>query len=124
MHLTFAPPALVLAALISSASPLQAASTQDGKSLFETRCGICHAAGGFGANILARRLGPERSVLASRTDLTAAYLNVVVRRGLGNMPAFSRVELTDPELQAIGGYLVRPKTSAANLPKTAAVLAR
>ena len=103
--------AAVAAAMI--AAPAWAASAPSGSDLFNIRCGICHANGGFGANILARRLGPGKSVLADRVDLTPAYVTVAVRRGIGSMPPFSRVELTDPELQAIGGYLSRPRATAA-----------
>lgn len=104
--------AVALGALAAGTSAW-AADAPDGGALFTTRCGICHAKGGFGANILARRLGEGRSVLETRVDLQPAYITTAVRRGIGSMPPFSRVELTDPELQAIAGYLARPRTAAA-----------
>src|SRR4051812_4099840 len=82
------------------AAPAWAAATADGGDLFHTRCGVCHSAGGFGTSMLARRLGAGKSVLEDRVDLTPAYVTVAVRRGVGGMPPFSRVELTDPELRA------------------------
>lgn len=100
-------------AALATGAPAFAADAPDGAALFNTRCGICHAKGGFGANILARRQGEGRSVLDTRVDLQPAYVTVAVRRGIGSMPAFSRVELTDPELQAIAGYLTRPRATAA-----------
>ena len=102
---------LAVAAAAMIAAPAWAAES-NGSDLFNTRCGICHASGGFGANILARRLGPGKSVLAARVDLTPAYVTIAVRRGIGSMPPFSRVEITDPELQAIEGYLARPRATA------------
>jgi mono/diheme cytochrome c family protein len=77
--------------------------------LFARRCGLCHNAGGVGAQILARRLGPERSVLATRGDLTVPFVTVAVRRGLLNMPRLTRVEVTDEELVAIATWLARPR---------------
>jgi len=85
------------------------AANQDGGARFEQRCAVCHAAGGMGANVLAARLGPGRSLLAERTDLTAPYVLYVVRNGLNAMPRLSRVEVTDPELKAIAAYLTRSR---------------
>jgi len=104
--------AVALGALMTGA-PAWAADTPDGGALFTARCAICHAKGGFGANILARRLGEGGAVLETRVDLQPAYVTTAVRRGIGSMPPFSRVELTDPELQAITGYLARPRATAA-----------
>lgn len=77
--------------------------------LFARRCGVCHNAGGVGAQTLARRLGPERAVLAQRADLTVSFVTVVVRHGLLNMPRLTRVEVTDEELAAIATWLARPR---------------
>lgn len=77
--------------------------------LFARRCGVCHNPGGVGAQTLARRLGPERAVLATRGDLTVAFVTVVVRHGLLNMPRLTRVEVTDEELAAIATWLARPR---------------
>ncbi len=106
---------IVAAALAAWASQAVAADTdtgrlapgQDGGALFNARCAVCHAAGGMGANVLAGRLGPEKSLLANRTDLNADYVQYVARHGLGAMPRLSRVEVTDPELKAIAAYLTR-----------------
>ena len=103
----------VALAALAVGAPAFAADAPDGGALFTTRCAICHSKGGFGANILGRRLGEGRSVLETRVDLQPAYVTVAVRRGIGSMPPFSRVELTDPELQAIAGYLTRPRATAA-----------
>ncbi|MCC7463491.1 MAG: cytochrome c [Gammaproteobacteria bacterium] len=78
-----------------------------GKMLLDTRCGICHAIGGTGTFMLARRLGDERSLLAERTDLTAELVTHVVRHGINGMPVFTRVELSDAELALVIAYLTR-----------------
>jgi mono/diheme cytochrome c family protein len=78
-----------------------------GQALFDLRCGICHAAGGTGAFMLGRRLGTDNALLAQRTNLTADYVEYVVRRGINSMPVFTRVELTDAELALVVAYLTR-----------------
>jgi mono/diheme cytochrome c family protein len=83
------------------------ASLTDGQALFRQRCGVCHFEHGFGANILARRVGVDKSLLETRTDLEAAYIHTSVRLGVGSMPRFTKVELPDAELRAITAYLGR-----------------
>lgn len=80
----------------------------DGKALYLKECGICHLPGEMATNILSRRLGKERAVLADRSDLTADFIIGVARHGQLMMPRFSRVEVSDPELDAIAGYLTDP----------------
>jgi mono/diheme cytochrome c family protein len=63
--------------------------------------------------MLGRRLGPDRALLAQRTDLHADYVRTVVRAGLNSMPALTRVEVTDVELDAIASYLSHPKPNHA-----------
>lgn len=89
----------------SAGEPLQL----DGKALYLKKCGICHLPGEMATNILTRRLGKERGVLAKRDDLTPAFIRGVARGGQLMMPRFSRVEVSDPELSAIAGYLTDPE---------------
>jgi mono/diheme cytochrome c family protein len=82
----------------------------DGKVLFEVHCGYCHLLGGMGTNLLTKQrmmMGetPDKGMLANRTDLTADYVKSVVRVGKGAMPAQTRVDVTDAELQAVSKYL-------------------
>jgi mono/diheme cytochrome c family protein len=84
-------------------------SPADGGQLFERRCGVCHLKGQTGTNMLERRLGAQRALLAERTDLTPEYIRFVVRQGLVNMPRLTRVELPDAELEAISAWLRRPR---------------
>lgn len=83
-------------------------SLSQGKTLFDARCGICHAKGGIGTFMLGKRLGEAHSLLATRTDIPSALVEQVVRNGINSMPVFTRVELTDAELQLISVYLTRP----------------
>ncbi|MDF8334495.1 c-type cytochrome [Novosphingobium cyanobacteriorum] len=82
----------------------------DGRTLFEVHCGYCHLNGGMGTNLLTKQrlmVGetPDKGLLANRTDLTADYVKAVVRMGKGAMPAQTRVDLTDAELDAVSKYL-------------------
>lgn len=93
-----------VASLSAAAEPRSA-----GQSAFVHRCGMCHREGGTGTYILARRLGPDLSVLEKRRDLKPEYIRYVVRWGLVNMPRLSRVEVPDKDLDAIAAYLTGPK---------------
>ena len=84
--------------------------TTDGKTLFEVHCGYCHLVGGMGTNLLTKQrmtMGetPDKGLLANRTDLTAAYVKSVVRMGKGAMPAQTKVDVTEAELDAVSKYL-------------------
>ena len=82
-------------------------SSDQGEVLFGRECAFCHVGKSTGALMLGRRLGKENADLTKRKDLEADYVKAVVRNGLVNMPPFSRVELTDAELDAIAVYLTR-----------------
>jgi mono/diheme cytochrome c family protein len=82
----------------------------DGKVLFEVHCGYCHLVGGMGTNLLTKQrmmMGetPDKGLLANRTDLTADYVKSVVRMGKGAMPAQTKVDVTEAELDAVSRYL-------------------
>ncbi len=85
-------------------------ATTDGKTVFEVHCGYCHLTGGMGTNLLTKQrmmMGetPDKGLLANRTDLTADYVKTVVRMGKQAMPAQTRVDITDAELEAVSEYL-------------------
>lgn len=100
----------ITALIVGAASPVSGADAADprierGRAAFVHRCGMCHREGGTGTFILARRLGKAQSLLEQRTNLQPDYLRYVVRWGLVNMPRISRVELPDPDLDAVVAYL-------------------
>ncbi|MBA4354812.1 MAG: hypothetical protein C0409_08980 [Novosphingobium sp.] len=83
---------------------------RDGKALFEAHCGYCHLVGGMGTNLLTKQQvmagnTPDKGLLSNRDDLTADYVKTVVRMGKGAMPQQTKVDLTDPELDAVARYL-------------------
>lgn len=100
----------MVGAVAHAAGDSQEALAAQGKAAFTHRCAMCHRDGQTGAFILARRLGKEKSLLEQRTDLQPVYIRQIVRLGLVNMPRISRVEIPDPDLDAVIAYLVSPKT--------------
>jgi mono/diheme cytochrome c family protein len=93
-----------------------------GQAVYINRCGSCHDAvpdevfGPLflppmpGTQVLAERYrGALPAVLHERTDLPAAYIETVVRRGLGSMPFFRPTEVSDDDLQALIAFLTRPR---------------
>jgi mono/diheme cytochrome c family protein len=86
----------------------------DGQAAFEYHCGYCHLTGGMGTNLLTKQrmaLGesPDKGLLANRTDLTPDYVKQVVRAGKNAMPAQTKVDVTDAELDAVAVYLGKAK---------------
>ena len=87
-----------------------AAAAGDGKALFHEKCAMCHAAGGMGTGLLARRMDPKVAELEARNDLTPEVVTLSARMGIGNMPAISRGEVSDPQMAAIAAYLSKAKS--------------
>jgi mono/diheme cytochrome c family protein len=74
-----------------------------GEVLYVQHCIMCHGPNGMGTGLLARRM--EVAELEQRDNLPAAYVVQAARRGIGNMPAIPRGEVSDEELQLIAEYL-------------------
>jgi mono/diheme cytochrome c family protein len=104
--------ALLAPTLDAVAAAPDATQLARGKAVFTHRCSMCHREGGTGTFILARRLGAAKSLLEQRTDLEPTYVKTVVRWGLVNMPRISRVELPEPDMDALVAYLTAPKAPA------------
>ncbi len=106
--------AAALAATLTLGAGLAMANTADtpkpeptNQQVFEQECGLCHGKVGTGTMMLARRMDKDKAELARRDDLPAAYIEYAVRNGLNSMPAISRVEVTDQQLEQITTYLTR-----------------
>ena len=106
--------ALILALLLQAApqpapqpkAPVRPAPiAADGKGLFREKCAMCHNATGMGTGLLARRIQPGE--LEKRTDLELDYIITAARTGIGNMPAITRGEVSDPQMKLIAGYLAK-----------------
>ena len=98
-------------ALLGMGATAIAADTVPGKTLFERHCAYCHAAGPghAGTMRLTEVRGADKAVLAQRTDLDPAYIRLVVRQGLVEMPPWRKTELDDAALQQIADYLTRAR---------------
>ena len=92
-----------------------------GQEVFDQRCAACHGEvpdSSFGpaflppmpgTQALRRRYGEALpALLEERTDLSAEYIEAVVRDGLGSMPFFRPTELSRDDLEALVAYLTRP----------------
>ena len=92
-----------------------------GQEVFDQRCAACHGEvpdSSFGpaflppmpgTQALRRRYGEVLpALLEERTDLSAEYIEAVVRDGLGSMPFFRPTELSRDDLEALVAYLTRP----------------
>jgi mono/diheme cytochrome c family protein len=90
----------------ASAQSLTAVQAR-GKALFEGTCVYCHGPSGHATGLLRRRLGDKDALLAERTNLTAPYIHIAVRRGVMSMPTYRRAELSDADLASITEYLIR-----------------
>ena len=74
-----------------------------GEKLYVEHCVMCHGPNGMGTGLLARRT--DVPLLEKRKGLGAKYVILAARTGIGNMPAITRGELSDADLQAIADYL-------------------
>jgi mono/diheme cytochrome c family protein len=100
----------VAAATPAASEALPDATPLDGPALYKERCGMCHQTIGMAVSILSRRpADASKGLLEDRPDLSAAFINTVVRTGIMNMPRMSRGELSDPELASIAAYLSKGK---------------
>jgi mono/diheme cytochrome c family protein len=98
-------------ALAAEAQALSARQ-EEGLQAYRAHCRYCHLEHGTGTMMLERRLGKENALLEQRTNLETGYVRAVVRGGLKSMPALTRVEVTDAELDAIAAYLTRTNPQA------------
>lgn len=80
-----------------------------GRQIFQQHCAECHAPG-FGhpgTQRLGWTRGDSLSVLEKRTDLKPAYIRLVVRNGLQEMPPLRPTQIDEAQLQQLAGYLAR-----------------
>jgi (+)-pinoresinol hydroxylase len=93
----------------------QSAQIAQGQQLFQYWCAACHGPG-LGnpqqylpgeAALRAKYKGALPGLLPERTDLTPAFVKVIVRSGISIMPFFRKTEINDQQLDAIAAYLSR-----------------
>jgi len=101
-------------ALGSGAARAQdAAQVQRGQQVFTAWCAPCHGGKRVGnrwalpatASLEVKYKGEKPALLEQRTDLPAGALKLFIRGGSQSMPAFRKVEVSDPDIDAIAAYL-------------------
>ena len=114
----FASSFALLALLLAQATPALAQDTSDdsplarGKAVYDVWCIICHgendhASGGGTAALEFLYQGALPAKLEDRTDMTAALITELVRRGRFGMPNFRLTEISEQELEDMIAYLLR-----------------
>ena len=97
--------AMVLGSGFLGSTSAHGGEYDQGKSLYNSKCMICHGANGKGDGPAAAALSPQPKDFA-RPDFWQGDVDKkiadTVRNGLGPMPAFS---LSDDEIKAIIGYM-------------------
>jgi len=105
-HIALIP--LLVLALADLANPA-AGAEMTGKEVFDHYCTYCHGtADGPGTMQLRRTRGQDKALLTGRTDLTAEYIENVVRHGRRSMPPFVPSDLTEARLRALVEFLRSP----------------
>jgi mono/diheme cytochrome c family protein len=66
----------------------------------------------MGSGLLARRGKGVEPDLEKRKDIVRDYVILAARRGIGNMPAIPRGEVSDADLAKIADYLASGKGPA------------
>ncbi|MGB3798134.1 MAG: cytochrome c [Alteraurantiacibacter sp.] len=87
------------------------------EELYVEKCSMCHRQMGMGTVILARRMDPAKAILENRENLTAQFITITARQGIGNMPRISEAEVTDEQMERIARYLVEVSAPAQDAPQ-------
>ncbi|MGH8228852.1 MAG: c-type cytochrome [Steroidobacteraceae bacterium] len=85
-----------------------------GYVLFQRDCRVCHGSGPATPGTRALRAkyhGKLPALLEDRTDLTATYVEYIVRHGVSVMPPFRKTEVSDADLDPIAAYLARKRSA-------------
>jgi cytochrome c5 len=87
------------------------AEDKNGKDVYMKWCDGCHMDSPFApGTILLRKIrGDDLALILERKDLSADYINHLVRKGMNGMPLFRRTEISNEELHALIEFLVRDK---------------
>lgn len=96
----------IFAAGVSHGAGNQAETKAAARS-YADACATCHDRGGFAVRVLADRLGADAALIHQRNSLSPQVIRAVVRNGMGAMPAMSRIEVSDAELDSIIAHLMR-----------------
>jgi mono/diheme cytochrome c family protein len=79
-----------------------------GEQVYEYWCQTCHGPEPLKpgtAALQAKYGGAIPAPLTQRTDLTPAFVKLMVRQGVSMMPFFRPTEISDADLEALAAYL-------------------
>ena len=94
--------ALVLLLMFSLAGMASAEST--GKSLFTSKCALCHGADASGDTAIGKNLKIKNLHSPEVQGMSDADLKTVITNGRNKMPAF-KGKLTDPQIDQAVAYI-------------------
>ncbi len=86
---------------------------EQGSQVFDKWCRICHGEPASRIDMIGTQKLQERyqgavpAKLEDRTNLTPEFIEVIVRNGIGLMPFFRKIEVSDADLEALQAYLTR-----------------
>lgn len=84
-----------------------------GAAVFNNLCSVCHSKDVRNApgtrSLQFKYQGKLPTALEDRTDLTAAFVKLCVRKGVATMPFFRKTEISDNDLDALAAYLSQAK---------------
>jgi mono/diheme cytochrome c family protein len=108
------PACVVLTVALSGGAVWSATDAPAGKAVYDQWCAGCHdpTAGLDRAGTLILRLrykDAKPAALEERTDLTPAYVKIVVRNGRNFMPRTRKTEINEAQLDALADYLGKAK---------------
>ena len=91
----------------------QGSPVERGAAVFNNWCAACHSRdvrNAPGTRSLENKYQSKvPAALEDRTDLTAASVALVVRRGVATMPFYRKTEVSDADLAALAAYLTRKR---------------
>lgn len=88
-------------------------AVERGAAVFNNWCSACHSRGPQNApgtaSLQVKYQGSVPAALEDRVDLTPDLVKFFVRDGVAMMAPFRKVEVSDPDLEALAAYLTRPR---------------
>jgi len=86
-----------------------ATGVERGRQVYVQWCAICHESGPgmAGTEGLERKYrGEVPALLLERKDLSARFIENVVRNGIASMPFFRKTEVSDEDLKYLVDYMI------------------
>ena len=79
----------------------------DGAAVFKAKCAVCHDERAWASQVMGRGKPAGAGVLAARKGRPAAYTKQIIRKGIGAMPGFTPVDVSDAQAVEVAAWLER-----------------